>query len=88
VRALGAGVLGFQVGQAVFGITRFGGYAGEVSGPEAAPGVRWMALMALLTGVYHLSRRRATDLVRDMPMYLSMGVLRGGGLGCTALSSP
>jgi NADPH:quinone reductase-like Zn-dependent oxidoreductase len=31
VRALGAGVEGFRVGQAVFGVTRFGGYASEVS---------------------------------------------------------
>jgi synaptic vesicle membrane protein VAT-1 len=35
VRALGAGVSGFSAGQAVFGITRFGGYASEISVPAA-----------------------------------------------------
>ena len=35
VHALGAGAHGFQVGQAVFGVTRFGGYASEVALPEA-----------------------------------------------------
>lgn len=33
VRALGAGVQGFELGQAVFGVTRFGGYASEVCVP-------------------------------------------------------
>jgi len=33
VKALGAGVQGLSIGQAVFGITRFGGYASEVSVP-------------------------------------------------------
>lgn len=31
VQALGAGVQGFSAGQAVFGVTRFGGYASEIS---------------------------------------------------------
>ena len=31
VRALGAGVVGLREGQAVFGVTRFGGYSSEVS---------------------------------------------------------
>lgn len=35
VRALGAGVQGFSVGQPVFGVTRFGGYAGELCVPAA-----------------------------------------------------
>lgn len=35
VRALGAGAQGFSVGQAVFGVTRFGGYASEVAVPAA-----------------------------------------------------
>lgn len=35
VRALGAGVTGWHVGQAVFGLTRFGGYASELSVPAA-----------------------------------------------------
>jgi NADPH:quinone reductase-like Zn-dependent oxidoreductase len=33
VRALGAGARGFSVGQAVFGVTRFGGYASEIAVP-------------------------------------------------------
>jgi NADPH:quinone reductase-like Zn-dependent oxidoreductase len=35
VRALGAGAQGFSVGQAVFGVTRFGGYASEIAVPTA-----------------------------------------------------
>jgi NADPH:quinone reductase-like Zn-dependent oxidoreductase len=35
VRALGAGAQAFSLGQAVFGVTRFGGYASEISVPEA-----------------------------------------------------
>jgi synaptic vesicle membrane protein VAT-1 len=35
VRALGAGAQGFRVGQAVFGVTRFGAYASELSVPVA-----------------------------------------------------
>jgi len=35
-----------------------------------------MALMALLTGVYHLSRRRTTDLLSDMVgVQVSLGAL-------------
>ncbi len=33
VQALGAGARGFSVGQAVFGVTRFGGYASEIAVP-------------------------------------------------------
>jgi len=35
VSALGAGAQGFSVGQAVFGVTRFGGYASEIAVPSA-----------------------------------------------------
>lgn len=35
VRALGAGAQGFSVGEPVFGVTRFGGYASEISVPAS-----------------------------------------------------
>jgi NADPH:quinone reductase-like Zn-dependent oxidoreductase len=35
VRTLGAGAQGLSVGQAVFGVTRFGGYASEIAVPAA-----------------------------------------------------
>jgi transposase len=44
--------------------------------PASPFGPRLMALMALLTGVYHLSRRRTTDLLRDMVgVRVSLGAL-------------
>lgn len=49
VHALGAGAQGFDVGQAVFGITRFGGYASELAVPAAqlfARPVDWSAAEA------------------------------------------
>jgi transposase len=44
--------------------------------PASSFGPRLMALMALLTGVYHLSRRRTTDLLSDMVgVRVSLGAL-------------
>jgi NADPH:quinone reductase-like Zn-dependent oxidoreductase len=49
VHALGAGAQGFSLGQAVFGVTRFGGYASELSVPAAqlfARPAEWSAAQA------------------------------------------
>jgi NADPH:quinone reductase-like Zn-dependent oxidoreductase len=58
VRALGAGVEGFSVGQAVFGVTRFGGYASAISVPAAQlfarPG-EWNAAEAAAFSTVHLT---------------------------------
>lgn len=48
----------------------------ETQIPASPFGPRLMALMALLTGVYHLSRRRATELLSDvMGVGVSLGAL-------------
>jgi NADPH:quinone reductase-like Zn-dependent oxidoreductase len=58
VRALGAGARGFSVGQAVFGVTRFGGYASEIAVPAAQLFPRpaaWSAAEAAAFPTVHLS---------------------------------
>jgi transposase len=48
----------------------------EATIPSSSFGPRLMAIMALLTGVYHLSRRKAIDLLSDvMGVDVSLGAL-------------
>jgi NADPH:quinone reductase-like Zn-dependent oxidoreductase len=88
VRALGAGVTGFAVGQAVFGITRFGGYASEVSVPWAqlfARPERWSsAEAAAFPTVYLTAWYALRELCKLRPAARVLVHSAAGGVGGAA----
>lgn len=88
VRALGAGVLGWQLGQPVFGLTRFGGYASEVCVPAAqlfARPERWSSAQVAAFPTVHLTAWYALrELCKLRPRARVLVHSAAGGVGGAA----
>jgi NADPH:quinone reductase-like Zn-dependent oxidoreductase len=89
VRALGAGARGFSPGQAVFGLTRFGGYASEVAVPAAQLFLRpdaWSAAEAAAFPTVYLTAWYALrELSKLRPGARVLVHSAAGGVGGAAL---